>query len=100
MPKSSNHPENGARIGRPVVYPQGRRTVTLFLPSDTEAKLKELDNSKFVKTAVYAACLSVQASPEETRVIPAAFSEDKYERFFALGGKAWLIARLKEEIRE
>ncbi|WP_295480607.1 hypothetical protein [uncultured Sutterella sp.] len=100
MTKSSEHPKNGAKIGRPVVYPQGRRIVTLSLPSDTAAKLKALGNSKFVKTAVDAAYLSDHADLEVTRVVSLAFTEVEYERFIALGGKAWLLACLKEEIRE
>lgn len=100
MTKSFEHPKNGAKIGRPVVYPQGRRTVTLSLPSDTAAKLKALGNSKFVKTAVDAAYLSDYAGPEATRVVSVALTEAEYERFIALGAQAWLIALLKEEIRE
>lgn len=100
MAKSSVPPKNGAKIGRPVVYPQGRRTVTLSLPSDTAAKLKALGNSKFVKTTVDTAYLSDHASPEVPRVVSMVFTEAEYERFIALGGKTWLLARLKEEIRE
>ena len=98
MTKSSEHATNRAKIWRPVVYPQGRRTVTLSLPSDTATKLKLLGNSKFVKTAVDAAYLSSHARPEGTRVVSVAFTEN--ERFIALGSKAWLLARLNEEIRE
>lgn len=95
MTKSSEHATNRAKIWRPVVYPQGRRIVTLSLPSDTAAKLKSLGNSKFVKTTVDAAYLSDHASPEGTRVVSVAFTEAEYERFIALGGKAWLLACLK-----
>ena len=100
MTKSSEHATNRAKIWRPVVYPQGRRTVTLSLPSDTATKLKLLGNSKFVKTAVDAAYLSRHARPEGTRVVSVAFTEAENERFIALGSKAWLLARLNEEIRE
>ena len=69
--------------GRPTLYPQGRKTVSLSLPVDVAEKLKQLGGSRWVQAAI-------RSSTATTDGVTITLTKDEFAELQARGGITFL----------
>lgn len=69
--------------GRPTLYPQGRKTVSLSLPVDVAEKLKQLGGSRWVQAAI-------RSSTATTDGVSITLTKDEFSELQARGGISFL----------
>ena len=80
--------EQELKRGRPVVYSQGRKTISLSLPTDAAEKLKQLGGSRWVQAAIRSSAAG------KTNGVTITLSEDEYKELQARGGIDFLKSLL------
>lgn len=78
------------RRGRPRVFPQGTKAVTLSLPTDVANDLKRLGGSKWVRTMI----VQTIDSHSSDKNIVLRLTNEEYERLMNLGGIPFLLKQL------
>lgn len=91
MSDAPDSPERSRkRMGRPPVYPQGRRILSLSLTVDEAEKLRRMGTTLFVKEAVTALPATDEDRGEQPHLVAFRLTDAEFERLEAKGGVEWI----------
>ncbi|MDO5532959.1 hypothetical protein [Sutterella sp.] len=93
--KEASSEKMPTRMGRPPLYPQGRKVITLSFPVDVAARLKVLGNSLFVKEVVAALPEGDEDREKRPHMVAFRLTDVEFERLEAKGGVEWIKDLLK-----
>lgn len=79
-----------SRRGRPRVFPQGTKAVTLSLPIDVANDLRQLGGSKWVRTMIVQ---TIDSNSSDKNIV-LRLTNEEYDRLMKLGGIPFLLKQL------